>query len=148
MDDVHRHSATCRLAKSILVWIPRLPTIRVMGSHDMSTSCLPGSAMVQLLISGPERRQVGSRSSELFVKLRSARTVRPYIRTADVDMVAPGGSSMNGMNLSGNPGIVQPMQTPPTLGHPPIPLIQPRLGTLHSTTGPQQPCLTMHLTEP
>jgi hypothetical protein len=33
---------------------------------------------------------------------------------------------MKGMNLSGNPGIVQPMQMPPTLGQPPIPEIQPR----------------------
>ena len=51
---------------------------------------------------------------------------------------------MNGMNLSGKPGMVQPMQMPPTLGQPPTPLIQPRLGTLHLTTGPQQPSLTMH----
>jgi len=49
---------------------------------------------------------------------------------------------MNGMNLSGNPGIVQPMQMPPTLGHPPIPPIHPRLGTLQFTTGPQQPIFT------
>ena len=28
---------------------------------------------------------------------------------------------MNGINLSGNPGIVQPMQMPPTFGQPPIP---------------------------
>jgi hypothetical protein len=64
------------------------------------------------------------------------------------ETLAPGGSSMNGMNLSGNPGMVQPMQMPPTFGQPPIPLIQPRLGTLHLTTGPQQPSLTMHLGEP
>jgi len=55
---------------------------------------------------------------------------------------------MNGMNLSGNPGIVQPMQMPPTFGHPPIPAIQPRLGTLQLTTGPQQPNFTMHFGEP
>ena len=55
---------------------------------------------------------------------------------------------MNGMNLSGKPGIVQPMQMPPTFGQPPMPLIQPRLGTLHFTTGPQQPSLTMHFGEP
>src|SRR3712207_9546473 len=41
--------------------------------------------------------------------------------------------SMNGMNLSGKPGIVQPMQMPPTFGQPPTPLIQPRFGTLHFT---------------
>ena len=55
---------------------------------------------------------------------------------------------MNGMNLSGNPGMVQPMQMPPTLGQPPIPVIHPRLGTLQFTTGPQQPSFTMHLGEP
>ena len=71
-------------------------------------------------------------------------------RSADgvVDSLAPGGSSMNGMNLSGKPGMVQPMQMPPTLGQPPMPFIQPRLGTLHWTTGPQQPSLTMHFGEP
>src|SRR6185503_14481761 len=31
---------------------------------------------------------------------------------APVEIFEPGGSSMNGMNLSGNPGIVQPMQMP------------------------------------
>ena len=82
------------------------------------------------------------------MKLRSARTVLPYITTAVVESWAPGGSSRNGMNLSGKPGIVQPMQTPPTFGQPPMPLIQPRLPTLHCTTGPQQPSLTMHLGEP
>ena len=51
---------------------------------------------------------------------------------------------MNGMNLSGNPGIVHAMQIPPTLGQPPMPLIQPRTGTLHLTTGPRQPSLTRH----
>ncbi len=40
--------------------------------------------------------------------------------------------------------MVQPMQMPPTLGQPPMPSIQPRLPTLHCTTGPQQPSLTMH----
>ena len=33
-----------------------------------------------------------------------------------VETRAPGGSSMKGMNLSGKPGMVQPMQMPPTLG--------------------------------
>jgi hypothetical protein len=55
---------------------------------------------------------------------------------------------MNGMNLSGNPGMVQPMQMPPTFGQPPTPLIQPRLPTLHCTTGPQQPSFTMHCFAP
>ena len=44
------------------------------------------------------------------------------------DSLAPGGSSMNGMNLSGKPGMVQPMQMPPTFGQPPMPAIQPRFG--------------------
>lgn len=38
---------------------------------------------------------------------------------------------MNGMNLSGNPGIVHPIQIPPTLGQPLIPFIQPRFPKLH-----------------
>jgi hypothetical protein len=41
----------------------------------------------------------------------------PYGVMSVDDTRAPGGSSMNGMNLSGKPGIVQPMQMPPTLGH-------------------------------
>ena len=72
----------------------------------------------------------------------------PYMLLAVVETFDPGGSSMNGMNLSGKPGIVQPMQIPPTFGQPPTPLVQPRLGTLHLTTGPQQPSFTMHLGEP
>ena len=35
---------------------------------------------------------------------------------------------MNGMNLSGKPGIVHAMQIPPTFGQPPIPFTQPRIG--------------------
>jgi len=65
-----------------------------------------------------------------------------------VESRAPGGSSMNGINLSGKPGIVQPMQIPPTFGQPPTPRIQPRLVTLQLTTGPQQPIFTRHLGEP
>ncbi len=48
-------------------------------------------------------RQSGSRFSDCRVKLRSARTVLPYITTAVVDSCAPGGSSRNGMNLSESP---------------------------------------------
>ena len=51
---------------------------------------------------------------------------------------------MNGMNLSGKPGIVHPTQIPPTFGHPPTPSTQPRSGTLHLTTGPLQPIFTRH----
>ena len=49
---------------------------------------------------------------------------------------------MNGMYLSGKPGIVQAMQIPPTFGQPPTPFTQPRIATLHLTTGPLQPSLT------
>lgn len=63
------------------------------------------------------------------------------------ERLPPGGSSMNGMKASGKPGMVQPMQMPPTFGQPPTPDIQPRLGTLQFTTGPQQPTLTSHLGE-
>src|SRR5215471_10540834 len=90
----------------------------------------------------------GSLWSGARVICRSERTARPYATTADVDIFAPGGSSMNGMNLSGKPGIVQPIQMPPTLGQPPMPFIQPRLGTLHCTTGPQQPRRTIQRGEP
>ena len=65
-----------------------------------------------------------------------------------LETAEPGGASMKGMNLSGNPGIVQPMQMPPTFGQPPMPSIQPRLVTLQFTTGPQQPIFTRHLGEP
>src|SRR5579862_5680429 len=44
IDEVLRHSATWRLAKSILVWIPRLPTMRVIGSQLISTSFPAGAA--------------------------------------------------------------------------------------------------------
>lgn len=37
---------------------------------------------------------------------------------------------MKGMNLSGKPGIVHPMQMPPTFGQPPIPPIQPRFPSI------------------
>ena len=83
-----------------------------------------------------------------LVILRRLRTTPPSKLDTPEETLAPGGSSMKGMNLSGNPGIVQPMQIPPTFGHPPSPSIQPRLVTLQLTTGPQQPSLTMHLGEP
>ena len=93
-------------------------------------------------------RHFGSSSTVFMVKLRSARITVPYMPLAAAETLAPGGSSMNGMNLSGKPGMVQAMQMPPTFGQPPTPLIQPRLGTLHLTTGPQQPSFTRHFGEP
>src|SRR5829696_7246044 len=53
MDDVLLHSTTRRLAKSILVWMPRLPTIRVMGSQDMSTIWGGFAMLMRLLIESP-----------------------------------------------------------------------------------------------
>jgi hypothetical protein len=68
--------------------------------------------------------------------------------TAAEESNEPGGWFINGMNLSGKPGMVHPMQMPPTFGHPPIPPIHPRFPTLHCTTGPQHPSFTMHVGEP
>src|SRR6266550_5574018 len=152
--------------------MPRLPTIRVIGSQAISTKPV-SSAVVMARSSIPSRggagapparghqvflkpvrssspflRHFGSSSAVFAVKPRSVRITVPYIVLAVVETFDPGGSSMNGMNLSGKPGMVQAMQMPPTFGQPPTPLIQPRLGTLHLTTGPQQPSLTRHLGEP
>src|SRR5262245_15434352 len=96
----------------------------------------------------PFRRHFGSLSTVLAVSPRSDRIRPPYTSLTPEDSLLPGGSSMKGMNLSGNPGIVQPMQMPPTFGQPPRPFIQPRLVTLHFTTGPQQPIFTRHFGEP
>src|SRR6202012_2774402 len=90
----------------------------------------------------------GSLSTVPAVIPLKLRITDPYKPDAVLDSLPPGGSSMNGMNLSGNPGIVQPMQIPPTLGQPPTPLIHPRFGTLDLTAGPQPPSLRMHLGEP
>src|SRR5271157_3129674 len=135
---------TYEFRRGILGQPPRLPTMRVIGSQDMRTrfGLSPDMRASHL------PRHSGSLFSDALVKFRRARTVRPYVTTAVLESLAPGGSSRNGMNLSGKPGIVQPMQMPPTFGQPPTPLIQPRFGTLHLTTGPQQPSLTRHLGEP
>ena len=93
------------------------------------------------------RRHLGSLLAPLFVSPRIARMNGPYGASSIDDSVPPGGASMNGMNRSGKPGIVQPMQMPPTFGQPPSPSIQPRLVTLQLTTGPQQPIFTWHFGE-
>src|SRR5580704_8832984 len=93
-------------------------------------------------------RHFGSLLTVFWVIERKARMARPYAPTAVEETLAPGGSSIKGMNLSGKPGMVHPMQMPPTLGQPPIPAIHPRLGTLQFTTGPQHPNFTMHFGEP
>src|ERR1700733_6799890 len=96
----------------------------------------------------PVWRQRGSLSRVRPVIPRRLRITVPYKPDAVLESLPPGGSSMNGMNLSGKPGIVHPMKMPPTFGTPPMPLIPPRLGTLHFTTGPQHPSLTMHFGDP
>src|SRR4051794_37729349 len=101
-----------------------------------------------VLSSRPLVRHFGSSSVVLLVIVRRVRMTFPYRPLAAVEIFEPGGSSMNGMNLSGKPGMVQPMQMPPTLGQPPTPLIQPRFGTLHLTTGPQQPSFTRQRGDP
>src|SRR6516164_9645082 len=151
--------------------MPRLPTIRVIGSQAISTKPVSSAVVVALHLSlrggagapparghqvflkpvrssSPFLRHFGSSSAVFEVKPRRVRITVPYIVLAVVETFDPGGSSMNGMNLSGKPGMVQAIQMPPTFGQPPTPLIQPRLGTLHLTTGPQQPSLTRHLGEP
>src|ERR1700747_2581674 len=52
MEDVLWHSTTCLLAKSILVKMPRLPTIRVIGSQFISTTFfdLEGTSLVGAVI--------------------------------------------------------------------------------------------------
>src|SRR5271170_3136693 len=157
--------------------MPRLPTIRVIGSHAISTSwpgsrfAWDGSGMIVVIelcslssAQMPRRayqvrrapvvslsplcRHLGSLSTVRAVTPRRLRISEPYSPEAVVETLPPGGSSMNGMNLSGNPGMVHPMQMPPTFGQPPMPFSHPRLGTLHLTTGPQQPSLTMHFGDP
>src|SRR6266542_5717187 len=104
--------------------------MRVIGSQGrrtrfgFSTSIRPRHFLSHSPLSpGAGARGKGVRpSGSLFidarVKFRRARTVRPYVLTAVVESLAPGGSSMKGMHLSGKPGMVQPMETPPTLGQP------------------------------
>ena len=101
-----------------------------------------------MVSSAPVCRHFGSLLTVAFVIYAGLGLPLPYEPTDGGGDLAPGGSSINGMNLSGKPGMVQPMQMPPTLGQPPIPAIQPRLGTLQFTTGPQQPSFTRHLGEP
>ena len=75
--------------------------------------------------------------------MRKWRNSGPYVKRWKFAAALPHGSgSMNGMYLSGKPGIVQPMQMPPTFGQPPTPLTQPRWGTLQTAAGPLQPSLT------
>jgi len=54
------------LKKSISVWIPRLPTIRVIGSHDISlttTFCSVGVTAVAILALLPDGNSPPSRAS-------------------------------------------------------------------------------------
>src|SRR5689334_888213 len=103
--------------------------------------------MYPVVSSGPSWCHLGSLLTVRLVMLRRLRMSCPYGLMRVDETLAPGGSSMNGMNLSGKPGMVQAMQMPPTFGHPPMPFIHPRFGTLQLTTGPQQPIRTWHLGE-
>src|SRR4051794_30932672 len=130
--------------------MPRLPTIRVIGSHAISTTPLPaapvaagrsaalviGVCLLELFVRRvmrglashrqvglkpvlscrPRVRHLGSLSTVLSVVARKALMTFPYKPLAAVETLLPGGSSMNGMNLSGKPGIVQAIQIPPTFG--------------------------------
>src|SRR6478752_4714490 len=129
----------------------RRPATTVAGLHGRDKRSRPATYQVlraPVVSVPPLWRHLGSLFRVFVVILRRLRMADPYRPTALVENLPPGGSSMNGMNLSGKPGIVHPMQMPPTFGQPPTPLIQPRLGTLHLTTGPQQPSLTMHFADP
>ena len=88
----------------------------------------------------PARRRTRAASPAPAGSARPGRRRSGPVR--GVSRARPRPASMNGMNLSGKPGIVQAMQMPPTLGQPPTPFTQPRIGTLHCTTGPLQPSLT------
>src|ERR1700751_6100205 len=120
--------------------MPRLPTILVIGSQVISTrsvslpAALLGAFSVAVIAdhhvfwcpwrtSDPLTPPFVSLSTVRAVMPRSDRMTVPYMPLAVADTRDPGGSSMNGMNLSGNPGIVQAMQKPPTLGQPPAPWI-------------------------
>src|SRR5215210_1406506 len=112
--------------------MPRLPTMRVTGSQAISTRSVfwvvllvPGIVDVitptSLLEVGvgrsyqvrlapvtncvPGLRHLGSWSTVCAVTLRSLRRVDPHALTTFVESLPPGGSSMKGMNLSGNPGM-------------------------------------------
>ena len=128
-----------------------LAMVVVMGACLLAVlrlRCLPGASRARGEL-GTGLTPLGFLVDGVRESPRGAwRRVAPQALTTVVESLPPGGSSMKGMNLSGKPGIVQPMQMPPTLGQPPTPFIQPRLGTLHLTTGPQQPSLTMHFGEP
>ena len=82
-----RHSSTLRLEKSIVVWIPRLPTIRVIGSQEILRMLLSIERMAPVTgirkratserYSGPCRRWDGSVFIETCVYFRSWRIARP-----------------------------------------------------------------------
>ena len=143
--------------------------MRVIGSQDISltmTFCSSGASRRSPCSSSPLRTRLKVASgrlvaasgasgrglrhsgslSYLFLMVRCAEVAQQRAvgeaRRRREEPLAVRSSSMNGMYLSGKPGIVQAMQMPPTFGQPPMPFTQPRSGTLHFTTGPLQPSLT------
>src|SRR6266480_80384 len=97
--------------------MPRLPTMRVIGSQDISTSFrdLVGAScwgavtvdMISLLVGQAGWHALKGREGNP----RPFRACHP-----SDDTLAPGASSMKGMNLSRKRGMVQAMQMPPTFG--------------------------------
>src|SRR5689334_22086197 len=71
---------TCWLVKSISVWMPRLPTIRVIGSHDISltiTRCCSGVSVAicvspqgRVMCWLPARLIAGGQAPAAFAPLR------------------------------------------------------------------------------
>ena len=101
--------------------------MRVIGSHAISTRPLASFTGVLVAIV-PTSTRPCSRSAAACPgfatsapRRRSSAVILRRPRMADAvqlagrgrDPASPGGSSMKGMNLSGKPGMVQPMQMPP-----------------------------------
>jgi hypothetical protein len=89
MEEVLWHSTTFRLVKSIFVKIPKLPTIRVIGSHDIST-ILAGFEVVsvaELVAVSILLIQLRRFVSRILVSLRDAVSVQfSDCRNAQVDI--------------------------------------------------------------
>src|ERR1700750_71654 len=143
--------------------MPRLPTILVMGSQVISVS----SGAASVVIASPRLLVAGAEFGALHAPLRFlVRGLGGEIaQAADHRAVHAARGRRHGRarrlvherhelvreagHRAGDADTAHvPAAAPPACGHPPTPLTQPRLGTLHLTTGPQQPSLTRHLAEP
>src|SRR5258708_33816469 len=121
--------------------MPRLPTIRVIGSQAISTRPVSSAVVIALPFlahgagrrpagghqvflnpvrsSSPFLRHLGSSSAVLAVKPRRLRITVPYIVLAVTETFAPAGPSINGMNLARNARHGRAVRTPRTFGQPP-----------------------------